>query len=375
MNNNYGMKLSSNGLAISGEQVVEVDISLPYHTDGWGSQLLILNNGELTSMQFNSLNDVGFVSSNLADMLTNEASAHIRDDDELVEIASNLGIVRMRYSSGLCVIAEMSSFHDSVIVTTKQNVSRVTSFNTYEQSNKYYKSGAGTSQLVPMLKYGGQDNIIAVYEKDSEDFIVSADDILSEQLVGFAGENKVYRGSGGGLSVQLGSGVVAITGFGNIKRQTASISTIRLTTTIPTGSNPKVDFTDRFSPSHYSYVESKREDWITHWTGVGQVGHVVDAGDTAIMQCSVDAITPTINNSIAFVMQGASMFKIDGDALVPMNIINLSGTALMQYICSHDMSNTIANMDGVEEVENFNVNGYSFGYGSGRWVDADLDAL
>lgn len=377
-NYDNGMKLSAGGISISGQQVIKV------HNRFINNTIVVLMDGVLTSYEYSQTEDTGFVETELGKNISAYAGALDETSDfGIVEIAGGSSI-KIRYDNGICisvVILGDNKFTHSV----HKNVARVTKHEYYTIPNgkdkyhsvPYYKSGGGSSQLVPLLSInGGIDNdIVAVFEGSDGDSIVRIGDVVDQPIVGFVGGFTVV-GDGTSNSLVTPSGNIGIDGFGTIYRETDPVIDILLSETVDTGQPVKIDHSGEFSPVHYDYIQQHREDWKNGWIGVGKVGYVVDMGDYVNMKVPCPTQTPYLSDEIPFVIVGGAMKKVNPDGtLTNINTVNLTGSALINYIYNNDMSQTLVVADGLDEVEPFAVNGYSFGYGSGRLVDATLDTL
>jgi len=375
-----GMRLSVKGLALTGEQIVKLDAK---------DEIFVLNGGSLTSFVYNPLVSVGFSPTSTGADIKNHADTR-NPNSNIMEIAGGSSI-KIRYDNGICVIVSVlqnNIFHSNI----KKNVARVTKHSYYTIPNgltsatavPYYKSGVGTSQLVPLLGLGA--DIVAVFEGKYGDNIVTLGDVGDKPIVGYVGSRPV-TGLGGTTSIVLNNKQIPITGFGTIYRKMGRVDDISISKTIPVGSSPKVDYSARFSPAHYGYIQLHRVDNISNWAGIGKVGYVVSAKDRAYMRVSAhgksirtnepDRVpTPPINDETNFVMVGGVMKEImPDDTLREIDVVKLDGTDLIDYIYTNDMSQKLVVGSSFVEVEPFSVNGYSFGYGAGRLVDANLSAL
>lgn len=373
-----GMRLSAGGLSITAQQVVK------FGSDRLGGVIFALNDGNITTYRYDPLSDTGFVQTPLGTNIKAYADAITETNGyDIVEIAGG-ETLKLRYGNGACITVNIFG-ENRFTHSLKKNVARVTKNAYYtipdgattSTSVPYYKSGSGTAQLVPLLSTddGSESDIVAVFEGRDGDHIVHIDDVVDQPTIGFVSGLRIV-GDGTSNSLVTPNGSIAIDGFGTIYRDTAAVGDIIISGRVEPGSPTEVDHSGEFSPVHYAYIQQHREDWKNGWHGVGKVGYVVDIGDYVNMKVHCQTPTPDIDDEMPFVVIGGTMKKVNTDGtLTPIDTVNLTGDALISYIYNNYMSQTLVVADGLSEVEPFAVNGYSFGYGDGRWVDATLEYL
>ena len=373
-----GMRLSVKGLGLTGEQIVKFD------NGRYKDVVFKLNDGDLSSFRYNPLVDVGFSSTSLGSNIKSKAQEEVLPTSKIMEIAGG-DTLKLRYDNGACVIVDING-ENSFTMDVKDSAARVTKHHYYtipdgstsSTAVPYYKSGDGTAQLVPLLAQDGDTvgDIVAVFEGKDGDHIVRLGDVTTDPIIGFVGGLHII-GNGTGNSIVTSDGNVAIEGFGTIYRDTDATKDIFLTTQVPTNAPTIIDYSSIFSPAHYAYIQAHRNDWKNAWAGVGDVGHVVDDGDTTHMKVSINNVSsPALNDETPFVMVGTDMKEVMPDGTLEIiDTISLDGNELINYIYTHDMSEHLVIGTGLSETEPFAVNGYSFGYVAGRLADADLDAL
>ena len=372
-----GMRLSAGGLSITAQQVVKLG------DDRLGGIIFALNDGDITSYMYDPLSDTGFIQTELSTNIKAYADSIPETNGyDIVEIAGGEAL-KLRYNNGACVTIYILG-EDNFKHILRKNVARVTRHNYYfigdgatqDTYIPYYKSGSGTAQLVPMMStmYSMTNNIVAVFEDDYKDHIVTIDDVGDQPIIGFVGEYRVV-GDGTSKSLVTPNGSIGIDGFGTIYRDTAAVSDIIISGRVAPGAPIEVDHSGKFSPVHYDYIQQHRDDWKNGWHGTGKLGYIVDIGDYVNMKVPCPMPTPELNDIILFVIVDGVMKKVNYDGtFTDINTINLTGSALINYIYNNDMSQTLV-IGSFEEVEPFCVNGYSFGYPSGRWVDAELEEM
>jgi len=388
-----GMKLSAKGLSITGEQVVKLESGKKRE------EIFVLNGGTLSSYVYDPLSDTGFTPTTTGSAILKDAKQYVLPTSVLVEIAGGDGI-KLRFDNGGLVKSKVfpSGAVNSELLDT--NVARVTRNDYYVIPDgktittpiPYYKSGGGVSPLVPMLAKKGEkvSDIIAVFEGKNGDKIVRLADVygVSEAIIGYVGTHSIVS-DGTTTNIVLSSiNKVPITGFGTITRNAGKIDTVKKSKQVPANSPKKVDYSAEFSPSHYDYINRHRQDYRSHWAGVGNTGYVVDTGNTAYMEVSntgasivptepIRISTPVVQDETNFIVDVNGVFQevISGGILAPLKTVDKDGVMLINYLHENDMSQQIIVTNGLLETEPFAVNGYCFGYGSGRWVDANLTAL
>lgn len=368
-----GMRLSARGLSVTGQQVVNVNDDI----------IFVLNDGELSSYRYNSRVDSGFAATSHGSNAAAYAQQFVLSDSKIMEIAGGNSL-KLRYDNGVCVILGIQG-ENAFIPSTKTNVARITENGIYTIPNgnanntavPYFKSGPGTADLVPLLSDGTNHDIVAVFEDIDGDKIIRMGDVTSDPVVGYFNGSPVVQGSSG-IELVTPGGRISIDGYGVVSRktfQTMEIFMSKVVAGIREGDSVAVDYSDQFSPAHYSYIQAHREDWENSWHGEGRVGFVVDAGEQVNMKVPCSSPTPALDESIPIVLRNGNAYKVGGDgSLTPVDTVDLDGDALINHIYDNDMSQTLV-IGSFGEAEPFCVNGYSFGYPSGRWVDADLSEM
>lgn len=367
-----GMRLSARGLSITGQQVVKAG----------GDVIFVLDDGALTSYRYNSRADSGFAATSHGSNAASYAQRFVFPDNKIMEIAGGDSL-KLRYDNGVCVILDVLG-ENAFVSTTKTNVARITkngiytipNGSTYNTAVPYFKSGSGTAPLVPLLSDGANDDIVAVFEDGDTDRIVRLGDVTTDPIVGyFNGNPVVQRGSGLEIATS-GGGRLSVDGYGVISRKTYNTTEIFMTKAlafdVPVGT---VDYSDKFSPVHYNYIQAHREDWNSTWKGEGKLGYVIDFGLDHVTKVPCPSPTPELDESIPIVLIHGSAYTLESDGtLVPVDTVDLDGDALISHLYNNNMSQTLV-IGSFEEAEPFCVNGYSFGYPSGRWVDAELEEM
>ena len=386
-----GMKLSPKGLSITGEQVVKLD------NGAKREEIFVLNSGSLTSYVYDPLSDSGFTQTTTGSDIFNDAKQYVSPTSVLVEIAGGKKDIKLRFDNGGLVASKAlpSGAINSKLIAT--SVARVTKNDYYVIPDgktintpiPYYKSGAGASSLVPLLAKSGENvsDIVAVFEGKNSDKVVSLADVygVPEAIIGFVGTHTVVS-DGTTTSIVLSpTSKVAITGFGTITRNVGKIDTIKKSKQVLSNSPTKVDYSAEFSPSHYDYIQRHRKDYKSLWAGVGNTGYVVDIGDSMHMEVSAKGAssvageptrvsTPAIKDERNFIIDTYGVFQevLSGGVLTPLKTVDKDGVMLINYLYENDMTQQLVVSNGLSETEPFSVNGYCFGYGSGRWIDAAL---
>ena len=371
-----GMKLTARGLRVAGEQIIKIDNMYVPGT------VVVLDDGNITSYKYNPTSDTGFSETQFASNIKSYVDGiDVVAGRSIMEIAGGTSM-KIRYDNGVCITV-MINGDNSFLHSIRYNVARITKNNVYtintgEDKNNpipYYKSGSGTAQLVPLLSDGTNNDIVAVFEGEQEDYIVRMEDVTVDPIVGYVGNNAIV-GDGENNSIVTPDGEIAIDGFGTIYRNSSAVTEIFKSHHIETDSSAVVDYSNIFSPVHYTYIQANREDWTADWAGYGGTGYVVDAGDTAYMRVQCDIPTAELDDNIPFVIIDGDIKKVNSDgSLVPLQAVDYDGAELIKHIYGNDMSQTLVIGSGLAEVEPFAVNGYSFGYGPGRWEDAALPYL
>ena len=381
---NRGVRLCARGLSLHGEQVVKVDNGFVR------DEIFILNGNTIESYMFSPTSENGFRATDSGSVLLGELLPKVIDGAKIMEIAGGDSI-KVRYDTGQCFTCERKGYGDfliseigSVARVTKHHYYTIPDGSTASTAVPYYKSGGGTAQLVPLLTQDGDTvgDIVAVFEGKDIDHIVRLSDVPENApIVGFVGGLHII-GDGTNNSIVLPSGNVSISGFGTIIRNGLNAEPIHMVSHIATNGNTNVDYSDYFSPSHYAYIEQKRVNSSPNWTGFGATGYVVDAGDTANMDVGIGGETSSLGTSgatladvVDFVVVDGAFKMVSGDVLVDINMQDLTGVALINFVCANDMNTYLISDANTVTTEPFAVNGYSFGYGAGRLVDADLNAL
>lgn len=360
-NLNKGMMISTGGLTLTGEQVISV-VSMSNTT-----HLFVLNQGTLRSYRSDSTSDTGFISSTLANTFTSQALAYLVEGATLVEIAGGSAL-KARYDNGICLEATVT-LGGSFIIGEHKDVARVTKYKMYKitQPAQYYKSGAGTAPLVPLLDGG----IIAVFEGVNEDFIVTIDDALANDLGAICGRvgGFIVTGQEGSYTLHTPNGAVGISSFGTLVRKADGVKNILMAST-----STNKDYSSVFSPSHYAYIQVHRKDYDSEWVGFGKTGYVVDAPDHVYMSVKAGAgATRAINDEIPIVSKGSTIYTLNQDgSLEPIRTTSLQGQDLINYIYTNDMSEMYALGSVGSGLEAFGAKGYSFSYGAGRMASVTL---
>lgn len=392
-NYDTGMKLSAKGLSITGEQVVKLESGKKRE------EIFVLNGGTLSSYVYDPLSDTGFTPTTTGSAILNDAKQYVLPTSVLVEIAGGDGI-KLRFDNGGLITSKVLPSGVPHSELTATNVARVTKNDYYVIPDgktittpiPYYKSGADASPLVPMLAKSAEtvSDIIAVFEGKNGDKIVRLADAygVSEAIIGYVGTHSIVSNGTTTNIVLSPTNKVPITGFGTITRNAGKIDTIKKSKQVPTNSPTKVDYSAEFSPSHYDYIQRHRQDYRSLWAGVGNTGYVVDMGDAVhmeVLNTGVSSVvgepirvsTPTVQDETNFIVDANGIFQevLSGGTLAPLKTVDKDGVMLINYLHENDMSQQLIVTNGLLETEPFAVNGYCFGYGSGRWVDANLTAL
>jgi hypothetical protein len=365
--------VSGGGLAIQGEQIV------PYGGKSSPMGVLRLNGGSLTSYALDLSSDSGFVQNGVADNIIDAANSVVLGDDEIVEIAGG-DAVKLRYKSGTCVVVVGPEL-ESPSVIVHDDVARVTSNGIYYGSKNYYKSGPGDAPLVPYLSKVHNDknaNIVAVFEGNDSDKIVTIDDMTAgtDPVVGALGDMLVTEGAGG-MVIHTQSGEIQIDGYGLLMRRNDPVHGFVQQKVVQHGTDPaSINWDEGHCPAQRQYNESHSSTWQSGWMGVGRTGHIINLGESFYREVAASASSPSLADEIPVVIQGGSLKRIGSDgSLSDLQSTNIAGAELVEFVFSHNMADYHAVASGLKEIEPFCVNGFSFGYGGGRWVNATLQNL
>jgi len=378
-----GMRLSTRGLNLVGEQVIKV---------AFGSKrdemYVLVDDSTIKSYLYNPISTNGFSPTSSADDFNIEVAKMdwLDGTEKIMEIAGGRSL-KVRYDNGISITG-IRSQGGVFIVSKSDNVARITSNKEYKVAHpiKYYRSGGGTAPLMALL----EGDILAVFENgDEEDFTISLQDALDASgegaIVGKVGLFTILS-QNDSLKVKTPSGDIAIEGFGTIVREIDGTRDIKLTARILSGGNKVVDHSSEFSADHYTYIERNRVDFINGWIGVGNTGYVVDSGDFAQMRVPISGgnkvgeaplvRTGSLNDKVDFVLVAGAMKKVANDGtLTNINTTTATGVDLVSFIYHNDMTTQIAMSTPNSRVEPFSINGYFFGYGDDHLVDVDLTTL
>jgi hypothetical protein len=361
--------VSGGKLGLTGEQIVRLKVS-----DFILEMILVLNDGELESYIFDPSKNEGFSQTDIADSIKAEGDKWV-PSGKIVEIAGGK-TVKLRYSNGTCVEVSLSEslYLDS---TVYDDVARVTQNAIYYQARKYYKSGPGSSPLMPYLSTVPKDkngNIIAVFEGDGADKVITIDDLgaSTDPIIGALGDMLVTSGSDGMTLHTPGGGTVVIDGYGLLMRKNDPVTTFVQTRSAPYGTDPNsLNWGSIFCPDQEQYNQAHSSVGKSGWAGFGKTGNVVESQEDFSRKVSAVVSSPYIDEKIPVVIQGGSLKKVNGDGtLAALQTTNLAGAELIEFVFNNDMSGIYAVADGLQEIEPFCVNGFSFGYSGGRWAKA-----
>jgi len=376
-----GMRLSTRGLSLSGEQVVKLSSGRKR------DEIFVLDGGSIQSYTYNPVSSNGFsVTTSIGEFHAEVAKMDWLDGTEqIMEIAGGVTL-KVRYDNGVSITGTRS-YGGAFIVSKKDNVARITKDNDYSFNHpiKYYKTGVGTAPLMALL----DGSILAVFESSGGDQTVTVQDAIDASsngaIVGKVGAFTIFS-QNDSLKIKTPNGDVSIEGFGTIVREIDGTRDIKLGSQIPSSANVAVNYSSQFSADHYSYIQTHREDSKNGWAGVGNVGYVVDLGDFAQMRVPISGVntigqppavpTGTLNDKVEFVLVGGAMKKVASDGtLSNINTTTATGVSLINFIYQHDMSTQIAIAVPNSSVEPFSINGYFFGYGDEHLVVVDPSTL
>ena len=380
-----GMRLSTRGLSLTGEQVVKVENSTRRD-----ELFVLVNNTTVESYTYDPLSDTGFTPSGSYNSFKVRAMPHLIGTEKIMEIAGGIDTLKVRYDNGLCLVGVRTSGGD-FIIEEKENIARITKNNEYSVlANRFYKTGAGVEPLMALLDGDGttEGAILAVFEGERGDYQVTIADAMATAgdgaRVGKVGDFTVFS-KNGSLKIKTSSGDESISGYGTIVRKMDATSNISLGKQIDVGASVIVDYSAKFSPDHYTYITNNRKDFKNSWLGVGNVGYVVDLGKYAQMKVPISGLrtagrpplipTRSLNDTIEFIIVGGVLKKVEGATLTDMPTSIDDSEALIAHIYHTDMSQEVVMVVGNETVEPFSVNGYFFGYGDDHLVDVDLTTL
>jgi hypothetical protein len=355
-----GSILLDHSMSFSGVQIV--DYIFPSRNE-YGVCVL-KSTGEIETYEF-SVSDGGFIASDLSSRIIDAINGNVTDE-AIVEIAGGDSI-KLRFQNGQMISAV--ELQDGAIVTSEDfEVGRVTKNKTYKFKYKFYKSGPGTSPIVPLL----EDDIVSVFEGDENDFVVRLGDLgIGDTIVGkWADDVTITESTEGQLTIHYGEADLDIDDFGEIKLVTKELLKIKLRSA---NKNCLVGF----PKAQQQYIDAHGKCSEISWFGVGRVGHVVDFPVKYIGVVDVPVPGASAVSTIRYIKKGHRFMTLnESNEFVEIDTITLNGEHLIEHIYNNNMANTVplASLEG-EEFEPFNANGFFFSYRGNRWESVDVSSL